>query len=243
MKVLSTILHKEFFGYFKNYTAYIVLAIYLLLSFAATFYSAHFFDYDNTNLRSFFIYQPEILNILLPAITMKMWAEERKQGTLEFLLTQPICINKFVYGKFLASVIFSLCMLFMVIPFVVYLSYLINYDILNIISSFIGVALVMILLCAIGCTISSLNSNAIVAYLSSVFVGWILENTNFDFIIEPLKSIVPLSIHKLYGVLNFRVHYQNIIEGQLSFDSIIYFATITILTLWLNVVVIEKRRS
>jgi len=243
MRVLLAVLHKEFFGYFRNYTSYIVLAIYLVLSFAATFYSADFFDYNNSNLISFFMYQPEILNVVLPAITMKMWADERRQGTLEFLLTQPVSITKLVLGKFLSAFIFGLCMIFMILPFVFYLSTLISYDVLNIISSFIAVILVMGILCALGCTVSAFNNNAIIAYLFSVVIGWVVENTNFDFLLKPLNTIIPLTMHKLQGVLNFRTHYQSMIEGELPINTLIYGIIFIILTLWLNIVVVEKRKS
>ena len=243
MKVLLVITHKEFWGYFRNYTAYIVLAIYLMLSFVATFYSANFFAYNNNNLISFFIYQPEILNIVIPAITMKMWADEHRQGTLEFLLTQPISVTKLVMGKFFSAFLFSLCMLVMVLPFVFYSSRLVSYDVLNIVSSFIAVILVMGILCAIGCMISAFNNNAIIAYLFSVIMGLGVENINFDFLFQPLNSIIPLSMHKLYGALNFSLHYQSMIEGEMPVDSLIYCISIILVALLLNIVIVEKRKS
>jgi len=243
MKIIFSILSKEFIGYFKNYTAYIILSIYLLLSFAATFYSAYFFDNNNSNLISFFIYQPEILNIVLPALTMKMWADERRHGTIEVLLTLPISIKKFVYGKYLAAFVFSLCMLFMVLPFVFYSSFLLDYDVLNLISAFSSLILVVAMLCAIGCLVSSFNHNAIISYISTVFCGWLLIGLNFDFIFNPLKTFFPLLLHRLYGCLNFHTHYQNLIQGQLGFDNVIYFTSIILLALWLNIVTVEHRKS
>lgn len=243
MKVMLTAAAREFNGYFKTYTAYIVLGVYLLLSFAAVFYSAQFFEYDNRGLISFFIYQPEILNILLPALTMKMWAEERRQGTLEILLTQPVRLPKLVLGKFLAAFAFSICLLLMFCPFVAYMSSLVEYDILNLIAAFIGEILVMAALCALGCMVSAFNGNVIIAYLSSVFVGWIWENVNFDFIISPLIKCFPLLTQRLSGVLNFGPYYQAVIQGQIGPDAVIYFVSVTVFALWLNVIAVNSRRA
>ena len=243
MKVLYTQISKEFSGYFKSCTAYIVVGVYLLLSFAATFFSAHFFEYDNQGLISFFMYQPEILNMLLPALTMKMWAEERRQGTLEFLLTQPVSIEKLVVGKFLAAFLFCALMLMMTIPFFVYSSYLVMIDKLNVLSALTAVMLLMAGLCAMGCLISAFNKNVVIAYLSTVFVGWLLLNGNFDFLLFPFKQIYPLLQSRLSGILDFAPHYHSMIEGQISLESIIYFGSIMVFTLWLNVITIKWKKD
>lgn len=243
MSVLKTIIGKEFSGYFKSYTACIVLGIYLLLSLIAVFYSAYFFEYNNRGLISFFIYQPEILNILLPAVTMKMWAEERRYGTLEFLLTQPVSYTVLVWGKFLAAWLFALLMLASVLPFVGYAASLVEIDWGNLLSAFIGQSLVMGALCALGCFISACSGNVIVAYLSTVFAGWLWENINFDFIFIPLKENIPLMVHRLNGILNFREHYQMLVQGQLGTETVIYFGSMILFALWLNIIVIQGRRD
>lgn len=242
MKIIWAIANKEFNGYFKNYTAYIVLSVYLLLSMGATFYSAYFFDYNNCSLISFFIYQPEILNILVPALTMKMWADERRHGTLEFLLTQPVKHTSMVLGKFLASVEFGIILLLTTVPFILYSSFLVKLDVLNLISSFLALIFTMISLCALGCLISSLNNNTIIAYLSSLFCGWLWQNINFDFVLYPLQNIFPLIQHRLYGFLNFHYHYQAQLQGQLGADNLIYFLVTIFFALWLNTIIINHRK-
>lgn len=243
MKVLKAVIAKEFSGYFKTYTAYIVLAIYLLLSFAITFYAAYFFEFNNRNLVSFFVYQPIVLNVLLPALTMKMWAEERRQGTLEFLLTQPVSYQKLVIGKFLAALLFGIILLGMTVPFIIYSAHLFSLDYLNILSGFIGLLLVTSLLSAFGCLVSALNNNVIIAYLSTVFLGWILIGTNFNFLLQPIKEIFPLLSSRLNGILNFETHYQWLIQGQCSVSTIIYFCSQIGIALWLNILIIEWRKD
>ena len=108
---LRAVMQKEFAGYFRTPTAYIIIAVYLVLSMFATFYSAYFFAYDNSGLISFFTYQPEIFVVLMPAATMRLWADERRSGTIEFLLTQPVDYTAVVLGKFMAAAAFGLLML------------------------------------------------------------------------------------------------------------------------------------
>lgn len=243
MKVLYAQISKEFSGYFKSYTAYIVVGVYLLLSFAATFFSAHFFEYDNQGLISFFMYQPEILNMLLPALTMKMWAEERRQGTLEFLLTQPVSIEKLVIGKFLAAFLFCMLMLMLTIPFFIYSSYLVTLDKLNVLSALIGVMCLMAALSAIGCLISAFNKNVVIAYLSTVFIGWLWLNGNFDFLLSPFKKMYPLLQHRLSGFLDLAPHYRAMTEGQITLESVIYFGSIILFALWLNVITVQWKKD
>lgn len=243
MKLLSAIINKEFKGYFKNYTAYIVLSVYLLLSFAATFYSAYFFEYINSNLVSFFIYQPIILNMLIPALTMKMWAEERKLGTLEFILTQPVSYKILVWGKFLASAIMGCLLLVMTLPFVIISSYLVQLDILNIVSGYIGLFLTIISLCSLGCLVSAFNSNVIIAYLSSLFCGWIFIGTNFNFLLMPLKKAFTLISNSLNGTLNFSEHYNSFVDGQIALGNIAYFIIFSLLMIVLNIIIIEWHKS
>ena len=114
-----TILKKEFGSYFRTPTAYIIIGVYLVISMFSTFYSAYFFMNNNTGLISFFSYQPEVLVILIPALTMKLWADERRSGTMEFILTQPISYNSIILGKFSAAVLFGLLLLVLTSPFII----------------------------------------------------------------------------------------------------------------------------
>jgi ABC-2 type transport system permease protein len=243
MKQLKAVISKEFSGYFKNYTAYIVMAVYLLLTFAATFYSAYFFEYNNQNLVSFFIYQPVILNLLVPALTMKLWAEERKLGTLEFLLTQPISYTTLVWGKFLAAFGFSVIILLMTVPFVCFCAFLIDLDILNVMSGYIALILTVGSLCALGCVVSAINGNVIIAYLSSLFCGWIFLNADFDFLVLPAKKIFPLLNTRLNNILNFDEYYQTFIEGQMALSAAAYYCCFILLMLWLNILIVKWHKA
>lgn len=243
MSVVLTIASKEIHGYFKSYMAYILLGVYLLISMGAVFYSAYFFEYNNRNLISFFIYQPNILNILLPAVTMKVWAEEKRYGTLEFLLTQPVSYKKLVLGKFLAAWSFSVLMLLMTIPFAVYSNFLIPLDLENVCAAYVAEIIVMGAFCALGCLISACNSNVIIAYLTTVLGGWVWQNVNFNAILYYFKNLFPMLKSRLDGVLNFSEYYQQMIQGQMGIETIVYFGGIIFFALWLNIIIIGWRKG
>ena len=238
-----TILKKEFGSYFRTPTAYIIIGVYLVISMFSTFYSAYFFMNNNTNLISFFIYQPEVLTILIPALTMKLWSDERRSGTIEFILTQPISYNSIILGKFSAAVLFGLLLLVLTSPFIIYVSFLIKLDWINIASGYIGALLTIVVLTAIGCLISSFNNNAVLAYLFSVFSCWLLTSLNYDFILLPLFNLSENITYRLSQSLNFYHNYQDFIQGEPGLDNLTYFLSLTVLILWLNRLAIDYKKQ
>lgn len=239
---LNIIIQKEFTSYFRTPTAYIIIAVYLVLSMFATFFSAYFFAYDNTGLISFFTYQPEIFVVLIPAVTMRLWADERRSGTMEFLLTQPLNYTTVVLAKFLAACLFCWVMLAFTLPFTFYAAQLVNLDVLNVLSGYLAVILVIAFLAAVGCLVSVFNTNAVLAYLFSVFMGWLLTSFNFDFLLEPLLDISETISNRLSQSLNFYRNYQDIIMGQPGIDNLTYFLSFTLIFLWLNIAAIDYKK-
>lgn len=232
------VLKKEFAGYFRTPTAFIIIGVYLILSMVSTFYSASFFNYDNSGLISFFSHQPEILTILMPAVTMRLWADEYRSGTIEFLLAKPISYKAVVLGKFGASCLFGWLMLLLTLPFAFNVSFLVSMDVRNVLSAYIATAFVIALLSAVGCLVSVFNSNAVLAYLFSVFLGWVITIWDFNFILVPIEGISP----SIMNALNFYPNYQDMLMGQPGVDNIVYFVSLILLILWLNIVAIDYKK-
>lgn len=236
------IFKKEFSSYFRTKLAYFVMIIYASLSLLTTFYSGHYFELSNLNLFSLFYFQPEIFTIIAPALTMKLWADERRFGTLELILAQPLSYTSLVLGKFLAAWLF--CGLLLVLTSSLWLttSFLGATDNLNIFCNYLAIFLVIGAVCAIGCVVSSFNYNPIVAYIMSVFVLWILKLFNFDYFIKAAKISNELLI-RMSQSLNFDRHFENIISGQPAFNNLVYFVSIIAFALWLNVISVEYKRG
>lgn len=169
LKQIALIFQKEFCSFFRTRLAYFVLGIYLFLSMFCTFYLGLYFDVLNANLFSFFYFQVNILMLLVPALTMRLWADEYKTGSIELLLTQPLSYTAVVVGKFLAA--WGLCLLMLVctFPLWIYTAASLPADNLNIAASYFGCFLISGSMCAVGCMVSAFNKSPIVAYLGSVY--------------------------------------------------------------------------
>ncbi len=239
---IKTIFKKEFGSYFKSRLAYIVLVIYVITSMACTFYLGNFFNIVNYNLYSFFYYQPGVLISLIPALTMKLWADERRYGTIELLLTQPLRYSSVVLGKFFAAWAFCGLMLLLTTPLWVTTAWIIPVDSYNVFYNYLAVWVLSGAFCAIGCVVSALSSNPISAYIITVFIGTILKMLNFDLLIKKFKIANEIII-RISQSLNFDSHYENIILGQLTWGNFVYFALLIVFCLWLNMISVEYKRD
>lgn len=237
-----SIFGKEFSSYFRTRMAYFILLVYTVLSMATAFYSSRFFDLVNHNLQSFFFYQPEIFTILIPALTMRLWADERRAGTLELLLSQPLSYTAMVLGKFLAAWAFCALMLAFTLPLWFSAAEFVPLDNHNILASYVACLFVAGALCAVGSAVSAFNSNPVTAYLMSLAVILIIKLVNFDAVLQMAQIPPELSV-RIARSLNFDNHYFNIISGQLTWSNAVYFITLMLGALWINIAAVEYKRS
>ncbi len=241
-KQISPIFRREFFAYFNTGLGSIMLAVYLLLSMFAAFYLGNFFEVGNFDLFSFFYFQPYIFLIVTPALTMRLWAEERKSGSIEFILTQPVSLTAVVFAKFLAAWSFAFVMLLSTVPFWIYMNAEFALDNMNILCAYAACILMAGMFCAAGCMISSFNSSPVTAYILTLFIIWGVIGVNFS----PLIRLLPADGSVLSGImqaLNFDKHFQDMVSGQVSMDNLIYYFSAVFLSLWLNVVSIEYKKG
>lgn len=241
-KQLLSIYKKETFSFFEGIQAWIILATYIILSMFITFFIGGFFSLNNAGLFSFFYFQPYILAFLIPAITMRLWAEERKNGTIEFLLTQPIPVFSIVIGKFLSAWTLCLCMMFLSFPLWIYLNLFFAADNLNILSGYLAYILLTGCFCAIGCLISSFCSSASVSYLWSLIVLFLFSMNDLSFIIKWLNLPQTLQM-RLQNSLSLSSHYSDMISGQISLDNILFFMLLTVICISLNIFSVEYKKD
>lgn len=242
IKQFHTIFTKEVAAYFNSNLVYILLAFYALLSMLSTFIVGNFFDVDNSGLFSFFYFQDYVFMVLIPALTMRLWADERKSGTIEFLLTQPVSLTTIVLGKFCAAWFMCLIMFVITFPFWIYIGLSFPLDNLNILAAYTGCWLVAGAFCAIGCMISAFNNSPVNSYIITLFLTWSLIIGNFDLVIK--KGTLSNEINsRIMQSLNFNKHYYDLLTGQISVDNIIYYLCLIVFALWLNVVAIEYKKN
>lgn len=222
MQQFVVLLKKELFSYMQTSLLYGLFFIYLFASFASAFYFKDFLSAKDTALFSLFSMQPYILAVIIPAITMKLWTDEYKSNSAEFLLTLPVSIQKIVLVKFCSAVILCSAMILGLLPFIIYSSFWLELDYMNIFCAYLGLEMLICFLCAIGVFISSLTENMIVSYVLSIFVFLML-------LIVPQSMLI--------------ITYQDFLFAEIGLFDVFYFASFTILFLFFNKMTIDYRRN
>ena len=227
---------RELRSYFDSPIAYIFIVVFLLLS--TWLFFRGFFVYGQADLRGFFSLLPWTFLFFVPAVAMRLWAEERKLGTLELLMTLPVRDGEVIAGKFLAGLSLITLTVFLGFPLVIITAALGDLDPGPVWGGFLGAILLGGAYLAIGLFVSSLTDNQIIAFIVSVVVCFLL------FIVgEPLVLInAPRSLAPLFSFLGLGAHFQSISRGVIDSRDVIYYLSIIAFFLMLNRVSLEGRR-
>jgi ABC-2 type transport system permease protein len=232
----APIFKREFASYFNSPIAFIYLTVFLALS--SWLFLKGFFLIGEASMRTYFGLVPWVFLFFVPAITMRLWAEERKVGTMELLMTLPVTDTEAVLGKFLASLVFLLLSLALsfVVPIVV--AALGDPDPGQIIGGYLGSVLIGAAFLAIGLFISSLTENQIVAFILSVVGIFGLFILGEDFVLFG----VPDRLVPVFSFLGLAGHYDSVSRGVVDSRDIIYYLSVIGFFLYLNVKSIEARK-
>lgn len=236
MQNITAILKKEFRSYFNSPIAYIFITFFLGISSWLFFQS--FFLVNQAEMRGFFGLMPWIFLFFIPAVTMKLWAEEKKIGTIEILMTLPIRDYEVVIGKFLAclALLAVTILLTLVVPFSV--MYLGNPDVGTLITGYIGLLLMGGAYIAIGFFASTLTENQIVAFIIGIAVCLTLLLIGEDIVL--FKT--PNWLFPIFSYLGLGAHYSSILRGVLDSRDIIYYLSVIAFFLYLSTLAIESRK-
>tara|TARA_B100000902_G_C27211921_1_gene864875 strand:+ start:37 stop:771 length:735 start_codon:yes stop_codon:yes gene_type:complete len=231
---------RELSGYFSTPVAYVFITIFLLLSGLFTFYLGNFLEIGQANLGSFFEWHPWLYLFLIPAITMRLWAEEKRTGTIELLVTLPIETHHIVLGKFLAAWIFTGIALLLTFPIWITVNYLGDPDNGIIVSSYIGSFLMAGGYLSIGSFISALTKNQVIAFIISVTVCFLFTLSGLPIVLDFFSSWAGQSITDTIASFSFLSNFTDISRGILDIRSIIYFFTLITLFLYFNTLVVKE---
>ena len=231
------IARKELASYFDSLVAYIMLILFLgLTGFFTWLFGMDVFIRKQADLSAFFSIAQIALLIFIPAITMKMIAEEKKTGTIELLLTKAVTDRQVVWGKFLACLLLVVIALLFTIPYYITISMLGDIDHGAALCGYLGLILLSAAFIGIGLLASSLTNNQIVAFLLSLFAGIVMW-----WIFDLIASTSTGAIGDLFSTLSLRSHYESLARGVIDSKDIIYFLSIAGLGVLLTEVVISKR--
>lgn len=236
MQNIIAIFKREFKGYFNSTIAYIFITVFLVLTGWLFFRS--FFIINQADMRGFFGILPWIFLFFVPAITMRLWAEEKKLGTLEILMTLPVKDHEVIFGKFLASYAFLAVTILLSLPLPVTILYLGTPDKGPIIGGYIGALLMGGAFLAIGLFVSSLTENQIVAFIIAVIISFGLLIIGEQFVLFSLPNwLVPL-----FSYLGLGSHFSGIGRGVVDSRDIIYYLSVILFFIFLNMRTLEGRR-
>ena len=243
MRNVKLIFIREFAAYFATPLAYVFIVIFLMLAGLLTFFMGSFLERDQADLVPFFEFHPWLYLFLVPALSMRLWAEERKLGTIELFLTLPISMTQAVTGKFLAAWGFSVTALFLTFPFWITVNYLGNPDNGVVFASYIGSALMAGAYLAIGSMISACTKNQVIAFVITTTICFVLTLTGSPVILDFFSAWASADIVQAVGNFGFLPHFQSIQRGVIDFRDIIFFGSIIIIALIANAIIIDWRKA
>lgn len=243
MSPVRTVFRRELASYFATPVAYVFIVIFLILAGAMTFYFGGFYERGQADLQPFFSFHPWLYLFLVPAIAMRLWAEERKSGTIELLLTLPITMWQAVLAKFLAAWAFIAIALALTFPIWITVNYLGDPDNGVIVASYLGSLLMAGAFLAIGSCLSAATRNQVVAFILTVVICFLLLLAGFPLVLGFFQSFLPQGVVDAVAGLSLFAHFQAISKGVVDLRDLIYFALAIGVWLYATAIVIDLKKA
>lgn len=243
MEGMWAVFRRELLGYFQTPVAYVFIAIFLMASGMFTFYIGNFFEVGKADLGTFFSWHPWLYLFLIPSLTMRLWAEERRNGSIELLLTLPLPLWQAVMGKFLAAWLFTGISLLGTMSIWVTVNYLGAPDNGVIVAGYIGSLLMAGGYLAIGSCLSALTRNQVIAFVLAVTVCFLFTISGFPMVINFFAAFLPQTIVETLSLFSFLTNFSDITTGVVEWRSLVYFVSLIAFFLFVNVVVLDTKKG
>ncbi len=240
---IKAVFRRELYGYFHTPVAYVFIIIFLFLTGIFSFYLGAFYERGQADLEPFFRFHPWLYLFLIPAISMRLWSEERKTGTIELLMTLPISVKDAVLGKFLAAWCFTAIALALTFPMWITVNYLGDPDNTVILAGYLGSLLMAGGFLAIGSCISALSKSQVIAFVISVVICFLFILSGFPLVLDFFQGWAPQALVDVIASLSFLTHFDSINKGVIDLRDIIYYLVLISFWLYANVVVIDSRKA
>ena len=243
MRALTAITAREFAGYFTTPLAFVFIIVFLLANGLATFYLGAYFAMGQADLTSFFMFHPWLYLFFLPAISMRLWAEERRNGSIELLLTLPIPLTAVVIGKYLAALAFSALALALTFPIWLTVNYLGEPDNGVIFASYVGSLMLAGGYLAIGSCLSALTRNQVIAFVISVGVCFLFTVSGAPLVLELFDGWAPQALIETLAGFSLLTHFRAITGGVIDMRDVMFFATLIGVFLTATVIVVDMKKA
>ncbi|MFH2057327.1 MAG: ABC transporter permease subunit [Pseudomonadota bacterium] len=233
MKQIKTIALKEFKDYFISPIAYIVISLFLIVT--GWFFFSTFFIYGRADMRDFFSLLPITFSFIIPAITMRLFSEEKNIGSYEVLLTMPVSFTDIALGKFLAATLFCASLLVPTLSYPIFISFIGQVDPGPVIGGYIGAIFLAAAYCAMGLFASSLTRNQIVAFIIGCSLCFTLT------ILDKLLFFMPTKIIAVVNYIGASTHFINISKGIIDSRDILYFVSVIFIFIFSTYIVMHEK--
>lgn len=234
---------RELQGYFATPVAYVFLVIYLILAGVFTWYLGGLYEQDQADLTPFFSFQPWLFLALIPALAMRLWAEERHSGTIELLLTLPISPGQAVLGKFLAAWLFVGVALALTVGEWITVAWLGGPDHGVIATGYLGTLLLAGAFLAIGACLSALTRNQVVAFVLSISTGFLFILSGYPAVLEFADALLPDFLVGAVRQMSFLTHFNGLVRGVIDARDVVFFLSLIGVFLFANTVIVDSKKA
>lgn len=233
MRQMTTIALKEFSDYFISPIAYIVISLFLIVT--GWFFFSTFFIFGRADLRDFFSLLPITFSFIIPAVTMRLFSEERNVGSYETLLTMPVSFTDIALGKFFAATLFTTAMLVPTLSYPIFIAFIGELDPGPVIGGYIGAVFLAGAYCAMGLFASSLTRNQIIAFIIGCALCFALT------ILDKLLFFIPTKIIAFINYLGASTHFLNIAKGVIDSRDVLYFISVMFIFIFSTYLVMHEK--
>jgi len=242
MNSFKAVFKRELKSYFTTPLAYVFLVIFLFFSGYLTFKQG-FFEMRQADMGAFFTNLPLLFVFMVPSTAMRMWAEERKVGSIELLFTLPITITQAVLGKFLAAWLFLGIALALTFPMVITVAYLGEPDVGLIITGYLGSLLMAGGFLAIGCFFSAVSKNQVISFVLSVVACAVLVFAGMPSTLNYFSTFLPAGLVSAIEGMSFQKHFESMQRGVLKFGDLSYFVLLIVGWIAASSIVLDERKA
>ncbi|HEY3909771.1 MAG TPA: ABC transporter permease subunit [Stellaceae bacterium] len=243
MRNILTIFRRELASYFATPLAYVFIVIFLVMAGVLTFFVGDFFQRGQADLQPFFAFHPWLYLVLIPALSMRLWAEERKSGTIELFLTLPIRMTEAVVGKFLAAWCFAGIALALTFPFWITVNLLGHPDNGVILASYIGSWLMAGAFLAIGACVSAATKNQVIAFVVTAAIAFVFTVAGSPVVLGLFQGWAPQWLIGAIAQTSFLDHFSAITRGVLDVRDVAYFVSIMVAFLFANAILVDLEKA
>lgn len=240
---LGIIFKRELMGYFSTPLAYIFIVIFLITNGIFTFDMGGFYMRAQADLLPFFSFHPWLYLFMVPAIAMTLWADERKTGTIELLLTLPVRLADAVLGKFLAAWVLTGIALALTFPIWITVNYLGDPDNGVIFAAYIGSWLMAGGFLAIGSCMSACTRNSVIAFILTVAICFLFVIVGSPILLNAFPDWMPQAVVDAFSTLGFLTHFDSISKGVLDIRDLLFFTVFIAAWLLASAIVIEMKKA